>query len=408
MPRFERLSPSRVLWAALSLLLLAGALVLPAPAQTILVQNGATAEVNNGGVWDLQGGTMDFGPAGASTLLREERAGRVTGGTLTATRNFGSPSQANPAGLGVVLSAAPDVGEITVTRGHTVQTAPNGNVSIARYYDLSVAQNNSGLDATLRVGYADAELNGLAESELELFKSEDGGSTWTEEGADSRDDQFNTVTLSGIERFSRWTLGSQASPLPVELAQFDGTPTGDEAVTLRWTTASEQNNAGFRIERARADANGQTGAWTEVGSVEGGGTTATPQSYQFQDDDLPYAADRLTYRLKQVDTDGTTSVSDPVTVERRAVERVQLLGTYPNPARAQATVRFALPDAIDAQNVTLRLYDVLGRQVRTVATEATPGRHTLRLNTDRLTNGVYVLRLKVSDTARTQRLTIVK
>jgi len=55
------------------------ALTVPAAGQQILVQNGAVVEVNNGGVWDLQGGTMDFGPASASTRLREERAGRVSG-----------------------------------------------------------------------------------------------------------------------------------------------------------------------------------------------------------------------------------------------------------------------------------------------------------------------------------------
>ena len=69
----------------LSLLLgLSLALTVPAAGQQTLVQNGAVVEVNNGGVWDLEGGTMDFGPAGASTRLREERAGRVTGGRLTA------------------------------------------------------------------------------------------------------------------------------------------------------------------------------------------------------------------------------------------------------------------------------------------------------------------------------------
>lgn len=46
----------------LCILLLSAALFsFDALAQQVLVQNGATAEVSNGGVWDLQGGTMDFG-----------------------------------------------------------------------------------------------------------------------------------------------------------------------------------------------------------------------------------------------------------------------------------------------------------------------------------------------------------
>jgi hypothetical protein len=220
---------------------------------------------------------------------------------------------------------------------------------------------------------------------------------------DISDDEIVVTTGS----FSEFVFASNSETLPVELAQFDAHLSGDDSVRLRWTTASEQNNAGFRIQRARADANGSSGAWAEVGSVDGAGTTTTPQSYQFTDD-LPHTADRLTYRLKQVDTDGTTSISDPVTVERRAVEQVQLLGTYPNPAHQQATVRFALPEAIDASDVRLRLYDVLGRRVRSVTTDARPGRHTLRLDTGPLTSGVYVLRLNAGNTVKTQELTVVK
>jgi len=220
---------------------------------------------------------------------------------------------------------------------------------------------------------------------------------------DISDDEIMVTTGS----FSEFVFASDTQSLPVELAGFDARLSGDETVRLRWTTASEQNNAGFRIERARTDATGAHREWTEVGSVEGAGTTTNSQSYQFTDN-LPYAADRLTYRLKQIDTDGTTSLSDPVTVERRAVDQVQLLAPYPNPARQQATVRFALPEAIDAPNVTIRLYDVLGRQVRTVSTTATAGRHTLQFNTQSLTSGVYVLRLDADGVVKTQRLTVLK
>ena len=397
----------------LSLLLgLSLTLTVPVAGQQILVQNGAVVEVNNGGVWDLQGGTMDFGPAGASARLREEQAGRVTGGRLTATRYFGSPSQANPAGLGVVLSAAPDVGEITVTRGHTVQTAPNGNASIARYYDISVAQNNSGLDATLRVGYADAELNGLAESDLELFRSEDDGATWTEEGADSRDAQFNTVTLSGVERFSRWTLGSQESPLPVELASFEATRTqardgGAEAVQLTWTTAAEQNNAGFEVQR-RAE---ETDSWQRVGfreSTAAGGTTTQAQNYRFTDEALPYAADTLAYRLRQVDTDGSATLTEPVMVGNRGPNQLQLLGTYPNPVRQRATVRYGIPKLIDGENVQMTLYDVLGRRVRSIPVAAEAGRHEQSLDLSSVSSGVYVLRLTGGGEAVTRKVTVVR
>lgn len=180
------------------------------------MQNGATVVVQNGGVVDLEGGTMDFGGAGATARLDERGTGRVTGGQLTATRVLDQPSGADPAGLGAQISASVDLGEVAVTRGHAVQTG-GGNESIERFYDISPSKNNSGLSATLTHSYADAELNGLDESKLELFKSTDGGQTWSEEGFDSRDATANTVTLGGIESLNRWTLGSEASSLAKNL-----------------------------------------------------------------------------------------------------------------------------------------------------------------------------------------------
>ena len=178
-----------------------------------------------------------------------------------------------------------------------------------------------------------------------------------------------------------------------------------DAVQLSWQTASETGNAGFRVQRRVGEAeNGREGTWEQVGRVEGSGTTTEAQSYRFTDADLPYEADALTYRLKQVDTDGTENFSDEIVVERGVTE-VQLLGTYPNPARSQATVRYALPDK---QEATIRLYDVLGRRVRTVVSGEQEGRHEQRLDTSRLSSGVYFLRLEAGGQVRTQKLTVVQ
>jgi hypothetical protein len=411
---------TRATYALFFSLLLSVGLALPAPAQQVLVQNGATVEVANGGAWDLQGATMDFGPAGSTARLAEVSAGRVTGGLLTADRALSSPSSADPAGLGAVLSASVDLGTVTVTRGHAIQTG-NGNESIRRYYQVSPSQNNSGLSATLTHTYHDAELNGLSESDLELFKSTDGGSTWSQEGADSRTTSptgGNTVTLSGIESFSRWTLGSSSSPLPVELASFEATTAqaggaDGEAVRLAWTTASESGNAGFKIQR-RAEGDPSGGTWKQVGfreSKAAGGTTTEAKTYRFTDEDLPYAADTLSYRLRQVDVSGAATLSDPVRVARSGVSELKLKETYPNPASRRVTVRFAIPEegAPAAQGeATLRLYDVLGREVQSVQTGAEPGRHETQLSVEDLASGVYVLRLQAGETSQTRRLTVVR
>lgn len=216
--------------------------------------------------------------------------------------------------------------------------------------------------------------------------------------------EIATVNGSSQSSFAGLRLSNGSTALPVEMASFEASTRGEDgAVKLRWQTASESNNAGFEVQR------GGTGdAWTSIGSVEGAGTTTTSQSYTFTDTDVPYQADSLTYRLKQVDVDGNISYSRAITVARSAVAEVRLLGTYPNPARSQVTTRFALPEGASSQGVRLHLYDVMGRQVRTVPVEASPGRHKAQLDVAGLSTGVYFLRLQTGSTVKTQRLTVVR
>jgi predicted outer membrane repeat protein len=139
--------------------------------------------------------------------------------------------------------------------------------------------------------------------------------------------------------FSNLPLSEEDSALPVELARFDGKVT-EGGVALSWKTTSEDNNAGFQVQRQSLQ--GSPGEWREVGFVEGAGTTFNPQTYRFTDADIPYVADSLTYRLKQVDVGGTATLTDPITIARGGPAGLELLGTAPNPASRRATVRYAV------------------------------------------------------------------
>jgi hypothetical protein len=207
-----------------------------------------------------------------------------------------------------------------------------------------------------------------------------------------------------VDYSASWSV----STLPVEFAGFEGY-FSDDTVKLSWTTASETGNARFDVQRtAGRPSTADSGAtWSTVGSVDGRGTTDEPQSYRFTDADLPYETDSLTYRLQQVDLDGTVSYSDPITIGRPSVSRVEFQNTYPNPARQRVTARFTLPRSA-AQDATLQLYDVLGREVRSIDVPGEGGRHEQTLDVSGLPSGVYVLRLKAGGTAEARRLTVVR
>ena len=82
------------------------------------------------------------------------------------------------------------------------------------------------------------------------------------------------------------------------------------------------------------------------------------------------------------------------------------LTSYPNPARRQATVEYALPEA---REVTLQVYDVLGRRVATLDKgRKDAGQHQVDLRTGRLSSGVYFGRLEAGGQTRTQKITVVR
>jgi len=228
--------------------------------------------------------------------------------------------------------------------------------------------------------------------------TEDTG-TLTEIADVSYDSGANEI-VAKTGSFSEFVLASNTQGLPVELAGFDATLTGSQTVRLSWQTTSETNNAGFQVQRRQAGA----GSWTEVDFVEGAGTTEEAQTYRFTDA-VPFAADSMRYRLKQVDADGSTQLSDPVTVAMGPPDRLTLRAPFPNPVRGQATIRYAVPER---QDVSLVLFDVLGRQVRTLTRSPQKGRHERQLDVSGLSSGAYILRLRGENSVETRRITVVK
>jgi hypothetical protein len=173
--------------------------------------------------------------------------------------------------------------------------------------------------------------------------------------------------------------------LPVELVSFTG-EMRDGAVHLAWRTASEQNNAGFEVER-RA----QGGTWNTLGFVRGAGTTTEARSYTFTDNG---ASGNVQYRLKQVDFDGQFEYSNIIEVNAGLPRTFALEQNYPNPFNPTTVITYQLPVASE---VKLEVYDVLGRKVMTLTNgRQDAGSYNLTLNANNLSSGVYFYRLQAS------------
>ena len=187
------------------------------------------------------------------------------------------------------------------------------------------------------------------------------------------------------------------SLVPVELTSFSADVTGNN-VNLIWATASEVNNHGFEIQRS-IDKN----EFITIGFVKGAGTSTEENHYSYIDKNL--SGSKYFYKLKQVDFDGTYSFSDVVEVELKNFD-FHLAQNYPNPFNPVTSIQYVVSSR---QFVSLKIYDVLGREAATLVEEFKPaGRYEVQFDASNLPSGVYLYALTAGDFSATKKLTLMK
>jgi predicted outer membrane repeat protein len=206
-------------------------------------------------------------------------------------------------------------------------------------------------------------------------------------------------------------LGAYEAPadvfIPVELVDFVATSTGVRGVMLTWQTASETNNAGFHVEqRIPGRDTPSDDVWREVAFVAGAGTTTEAQIYHYRMDGVDYG--RHAFRLRQVDLDGTATLSPAVSITVGLAE-THAMAAYPNPVDASQSVTIALT-ARTAQTAKVAVYDVLGRQVTTLFDGELAASRTIRLRlpSSSLASGVYFVRAAGERFTATERITVAR
>lgn len=157
---------------------------------------------------DLNGQSIQLGLTGS--IAGEPITNRIFGttGTITATRSLNFPMGENVAGMGVRITSAANLGSTTIERGHSTNQVGSGN-SIERYFDISPA-NNSGLGATLRIDYFDAELNGQDPDLLNQWVLFAGAADWTPGNVPSKGNP-NFVVGGPYDSMGLWTLSADGT-----------------------------------------------------------------------------------------------------------------------------------------------------------------------------------------------------
>ena len=156
---------------------------------------------------DLTAGsfTLTMPASGSSSgegdvIGKVKRTGFVTAG---AALSFGNPLNR----IRIDTGTAPT--DITV---ELVNLPPFGYSNTVRRSYTITANGGSGIEATLRLRYKDADASGLDETTFELWRQA-GGSWQSPASAATRDTTQNWVEESGITEFSVWTIAGGAGPI---------------------------------------------------------------------------------------------------------------------------------------------------------------------------------------------------
>lgn len=196
---------------------------------------------------------------------------------------------------------------------------------------------------------------------------------------------------------------------PVELVDFSGRTTKD-GVLLSWLTATEKENAGFRIYRI---VNGETALLTPT-MIPGAGTSAVPHRYEYVDEAVEPGTTYL-YRLSDISLAGIERFHAPVRVTVPhtwgAPSVLHLEPVHPCPAAGEVTLSLSIPRDVE---VRLSIHDLAGRVVRTLpAMHSQAGIYSQTWDLAdnqgrRVSPGLYVVTVKAGDEEVTGRIVVAE
>ncbi len=195
-----------------------------------------------------------------------------------------------------------------------------------------------------------------------------------------------------------------SAPMPVELTTFTAASIRSQernysaTVLLNWTTATEVNNYGFEIERQILKQVQNDNNWQEIGFVNGHGNSNSPKDYSFIDTDISVAdastllSNQVSYRLKQIDIDGSFEYSDVVTVEMETPKEFKLSQNYPNPFNPTTMISYTLPTD---SKVKVEIFNSLGQSVAVlVNSKKSAGHYESTWNAQNLPSGIYLINIR--------------
>lgn len=268
---------------------------------------------------------------------------------------------------------------------------------VDRFWCISSDSYTARPDVAIAIFYDQDELDGIAESELLLQRFNPNSSFWMDfvdltvpvnQGANF----IGPWVVPGTEFFKDFVLSKSSDPLPIELLYFNAVCASNGRVLLSWSTASEQDNKEFVLERSEDGI-----IWEQFDVVAGAGNSSSEIKYEVFDNN-PFAGITY-YKLTQVDFDGTTESFEPTASDCDGVG-FELVNAYQNSHQVILDVSSGIDDNFD-----IAIYDMQGKTVTTSTNRPIQmGLSRLELDLGTVASGVYTIRLQSENNMATRKI----
>lgn len=115
---------------------------------------------------------------------------------------------------------------------------------------------------------------------------------------------------------------------------------------------------------------------------------------------------KYSYRLKQIDFDGSFNYSNIIELEILSPEEFILEQNYPNPFNPVTVISYQL--SVNSY-VTLKIFDILGKEVETLVNEQQQaGSYKVQFNASHLASGVYLYKLQAGSFTAVKKFVFMK
>lgn len=217
-----------------------------------------------------------------------------------------------------------------------------------------------------------------------IMRRSDHTSSWVALPTTRSVTALSTATINGFGEFALGSLPTVNS-LPVELLGFKGVRNKND-ILLTWNTTSEINNDYFQVERLNAN-----GEFENIGTVKGAGNSNNSIIYQFNDLQQP---NKVCYRLKQVDFDGTAEYSNIICINENTIEPI----ISPNPFNNQIQIGLS-----EVGETEISIFDLQGKRwLKEIYNQGES--FVLLQNLQSIPRGIYMIEVKTASQTLTQKI----